>query len=68
MLCLTNAEADAVPVFLRQCTEAAGLIPHPTKTRLVNATERIRRSSIVLNPCGATFLLSVSDAAPMVVT
>jgi RNA-directed DNA polymerase len=39
VLCRTKEEADAVLAFLHQWTEAAGLSLHPTKTRIVNATE-----------------------------
>jgi RNA-directed DNA polymerase len=39
VLCRTKEEAQTVLTFLRQWTEAAGLTLHPTKTRLVNATE-----------------------------
>ena len=38
VLCRTKEEADIVLTFLRQWTEAAGLTLHPTKTRIVNAT------------------------------
>ena len=36
VLCRTKEEADTVLNFLRQWTEAAGLILHPTKTRIVH--------------------------------
>ena len=39
VLCRTKEQAQTVLRFLRQWTEAAGLSLHPTKTRLVNATE-----------------------------
>lgn len=39
VLCRTKEEAETVLAFLRQWTAAAGLTLHPTKTRLVNATE-----------------------------
>jgi RNA-directed DNA polymerase len=37
VLCQTPEAAQEVLAFLRQWTEAAGLILHPTKTRIVNA-------------------------------
>jgi RNA-directed DNA polymerase len=39
VLCRTKEEAQTVLAFLRQWTTAAGLTLHPTKTRLVHATE-----------------------------
>src|SRR5262245_38115680 len=39
VLCRTKEEADTVLNFLRQWTEAAGLILHPTKTRIVHVAE-----------------------------
>jgi RNA-directed DNA polymerase len=39
VLCRTQTEADTVLAWLRQWTAAAGLTLHPTKTRIVNATE-----------------------------
>jgi RNA-directed DNA polymerase len=39
VLCRTKEEAQTVLAFLRQWTAAAGLTLHPTKTRLVHATE-----------------------------
>ena len=38
VLCRTQAEAEPVRDFLRTWTRAAGLILHPTKTRIVEAT------------------------------
>lgn len=37
VLCRTEEEARKVMTFLREWTEAAGLILHPTKTRIVDA-------------------------------
>jgi RNA-directed DNA polymerase len=39
VLCRTKAEAETVLAFLREWTESAGLSLHPTKTRIVHATE-----------------------------
>jgi len=39
VLCRTKAEAETVLAFLREWTESAGLTLHPTKTRIVHATE-----------------------------
>jgi RNA-directed DNA polymerase len=39
VLCRTQAEAPTALAFLRQRTTAAGSTLHPTKTRLVHATE-----------------------------
>jgi len=39
VLCRTKEEAEQVLAFLRQWTTGAGLTLHPTKTRIVNATE-----------------------------
>jgi RNA-directed DNA polymerase len=39
VLCQTKEEAEQVLAFLRQWTTGAGLTLHPTKTRIVNATE-----------------------------
>jgi RNA-directed DNA polymerase len=39
VLCRTKEEAQTVLAFLRPWTAAAGLTLHPTKTRLVHATE-----------------------------
>ena len=39
VLCRTKGEAETVMEWLREWTEAAGLTLHPTKTRIVNATE-----------------------------
>jgi RNA-directed DNA polymerase len=40
ILCESQSEAQAVLEQLRQWTEAAGLTPHPTKTRIVDASQR----------------------------
>jgi len=39
VLCWTKEEAETVMGWLREWTEAAGLTLHPTKTRIVNATD-----------------------------
>lgn len=39
VLCRTKEEAETVMGWLREWTEAAGLTLHPTKTRIVNATD-----------------------------
>jgi RNA-directed DNA polymerase len=39
VLCRTKEEAETVMNWLREWTAAAGLTLHPTKTRIVNATE-----------------------------
>ena len=39
VLCRTKEEAESVMNWLREWTAAAGLTLHPTKTRIVNATE-----------------------------
>jgi len=39
VLCRSREEAEAVLSFLRDWTTGAGLTLHPTKTRIVNATE-----------------------------
>jgi len=40
LLCCSQAEAEAALMELRQWTQQAGLTLHPTKTRIVDATQR----------------------------